>query len=66
MGYRSQIIDFSILSKQLDSFFMSFGLSDETRAFIAESKASENLSEEDFEEKYGEEIRVSEMLGLSG
>lgn len=32
-GYRSQITDFSILSKQLESVFMNFGLSDETRAF---------------------------------
>lgn len=65
-GYRGQITDFSVLSKQLESVFMSFGLSDETRAFIAEAKASENLSEDDFEEKYGEEIQVCKTLGLNG
>ncbi len=65
-GSRSQLADFSVLTKQLEAVFMSFGLSDETRAFIAEAKASENLSEEYFEEKYGEEISVCKRLGLNG
>lgn len=65
-GSRSQLADFSVLTKQLESVFMGFELSDETRAFIAEAKASEKLSEEDFEEKYGEEICVCKTLGLNG
>lgn len=43
-----------------------FPLSEKTRAFIEEAKASENLSQEDFLSKYGEEINVCKAIGQAG
>jgi len=41
-------------------------LSEKTIAFIEEAKASENLSHEDFLDKYGEEIDVCKVVGQAG
>lgn len=43
-----------------------FPLSEKTMAFIEEAKASENLSHEDFLNKYGEEIDVCKAIGQAG
>lgn len=43
-----------------------FPLSEKTIAFIEEAKASENLSHEDFLDKYGEEIDICKEVGQAG
>lgn len=43
-----------------------FPLSEKTMAFIEEAKASENLSHEDFLNKYGEEIDICKAVGQAG
>lgn len=43
-----------------------FPLSEKTIAFIEEAKASENLSHEDFLNKYGEEIDICKAVGQAG
>lgn len=43
-----------------------FPLSEKTIAFIEEAKASENLSHEDFLDKYGEEIDICKTVGQAG
>lgn len=54
------------LAKQLDGIFPTFQLSDEMREFIKEAKESEQLSEDEFEFKYGEEIEICKTLGANG
>lgn len=43
-----------------------FPLSEKTIEFIEEAKASENLSHEDFLDKYGEEINICKTVGQAG
>lgn len=43
-----------------------FPLSEKTVAFIEEAKESENLSHEDFLDKYGEEIDICKTVGKAG
>lgn len=54
------------LAKQLDGIFPTFQLSDEMREFIKKAKESEQLSEDEFESKYGEEIEICKTLGANG
>ena len=58
--------DFSSVLKQLSEVIPSFHLSKEVQEFIKETKKSENLSEEEFEKRYGEEFEVCKMLGTNG
>ena len=44
----------------------TFPISEEVKAFIFEAKASENLSHEDFLNKYGEEIDICKTVGKAG
>lgn len=44
----------------------TFPISEEVKAFIVEAKASENLSHEDFLNKYGEEIDICKTVGKAG
>lgn len=43
-----------------------FSISEEVSTFIAEAKASENLSHEEFLNKYGEEIDICKAVGKAG
>lgn len=43
-----------------------FSISEEVSTFIAEAKASENLSHEDFLNKYGKEIDICKAVGKAG
>ena len=63
---KSQMKDLSRVSEQLSEVIPSFQLSEEVREFIQEAKESENLSEEEFEKKYGEEFEVCRVLGTNG
>lgn len=63
---RSQVQILSRFSNQLSSVIPSFQLSEEIKEYIREAKASEGLSEEEFEKKYGEELAVCKMLGENG
>lgn len=62
-GFKSQMVDFTRFSKQLSGVFPSFQLSEEVKEFIWEAKESENLSEEEFEKKYGSEFEICKTLG---
>ncbi len=55
---KSQMKDLSRVSEQLSEAIPSFQLSEKVWEFIREAKESENLSEEEFEKKYGEEFEV--------
>ncbi|RGO26920.1 hypothetical protein DXB23_05485 [Dorea sp. OM02-2LB] len=63
---KSQMYDFSRVSKQLSELIPSFQLSEEVLEFIKETKKSESLSEEEFEKRYGEELEVCKLLGTNG
>lgn len=63
---KSQMKDLSRVSEKLSEVIPSFQLSEEVREFIQEAKESENLSEEEFEKKYGEEFEVCRVLGTNG
>lgn len=63
---KSQMKYLSRVSEQLSEVIPSFQLSEEVREFIQEAKESENLSEEEFEKKYGEEFEVCRLLGTNG
>ena len=43
-----------------------FRISEEMQAFVKEAKDSENLSVEEFEEKYGHEVEICKCLGRNG
>ncbi|MFR3439697.1 MAG: hypothetical protein ACLTSN_05115 [Clostridium sp.] len=63
---KSQMKDLSRVSEQLSKAIPSFQLSEKVWEFIREAKESENLSEEEFEKKYGEEFEVCKVLGNNG
>lgn len=65
-GFKNQMCDFTRFSKQLLEVFPSFQLSEEVREFIRETKESENLSEEEFEKRYGAEFEICKTLGEHG
>lgn len=65
-GFKNQMVDFTRFSKQLSGVFPSFQLSEDVKEFIQEAKESENLSEEEFEKKYGSEFEVCKILGEHG
>ena len=65
-GFKNQMVDFTRFSKQLSGVFPSFQLSEDVKEFIQEAKESENLSEEEFEKKYGSEFEVCKTLGEHG
>lgn len=65
-GFKNQMVDFTRFSKQLSGVFPSFQLSEDVKEFIQEAKESENLSEEEFEKKYGNEFEVCKILGEHG
>lgn len=64
--FKEQMVDFNRFSKQLLEVFPSFQLSAEVREFIRDAKQSEQLSEEEFEKKYGEEFEICKKLGEQG
>lgn len=64
--YKKHMEEISNFSNQLKEIFTSFQLSEEMQEYIKETKASENLSENDFEAKYGGEIEVCRTLGSKG
>ncbi len=61
-----QMKEFSVLSEQLKESFTSFQLNEELQQFVEETKASENLSENEFETRYGRELKISKELGAEG
>lgn len=65
-GFKNQMADFAKFSKQLSEVFSSFQLSEEVREFIRETKECENLSEKEFEKRYGEEFEICRTLGEHG
>lgn len=64
--FKDQMVDFNRFSKQLLEVFPSFQLSAEVREFIQDAKQSEQLSEKEFEKRYGEEFEICKKLGEQG
>lgn len=56
------------MKEMLDSMssLSIYSISEEISIFIAEAKASENLSHEEFMNKYGEEIDICKVVGKAG
>lgn len=62
----NQMAELNVLSEQLKEGFTSFQLNEELQQFVEETKASENLSENEFETRYGRELENSKELGAEG
>ena len=61
-----QLSGIASMAQQLSGLFPVFTMSEELREYIEEEKECEKLSEEEFEERYGEAIADSRLLGTNG
>lgn len=66
LGLRSPMTDVNRISKQFLEVLSPFQLSEEFIEFMREIKESEDLSEEEFEKRYGGEIEICKTLGEHG